>query len=226
MDIINYTKLFVIVGVGGTGSLIARDIPKLIIGSNAKMLLADGDRVEKKNMKRQCYQEQDIGENKAIALSKKINALYGPVSYAYDKCLTKDELYIEITKHLRKGMMPVILGCVDNDATRILLEQTFRRFPNAVYLDSANSEYEGNVYVAVRDHGDEYGAVRGGVYELENEHHPLDKSCQEQASTNTQFLVTNTKMATVLLEHCDRIMKNEAKVGVTSVKRFETVHYS
>ena len=65
--------VFIIVGVGGTGSLLARDLPKLLINTDHKMLLVDGDRVERKNMKRQSYQEQDIGEYKSIALSSMIH---------------------------------------------------------------------------------------------------------------------------------------------------------
>ena len=32
--------------------------------------------VEKKNIVRQGYQQQDVGDNKAVALSRKINSLY------------------------------------------------------------------------------------------------------------------------------------------------------
>ena len=47
--------VFIIVGVGGTGSLLARDIPKLIIKQPHKRVLIDGDTVEEKNMVRQSY---------------------------------------------------------------------------------------------------------------------------------------------------------------------------
>ena len=40
--------LFIIVGVGGTGSLVARDIPKLLLGTESKMMIIDGDIVEEK----------------------------------------------------------------------------------------------------------------------------------------------------------------------------------
>lgn len=220
-----YNKLFVVVGAGGTGSLIARDIPKLMIDSKCKMLLIDGDNVERKNMKRQSYQEQDIGENKAISLSKKINALYGPICYTYDKYLTNDELFVQINKLINHNTIPIIIGCVDNDSTRKILERNFIMFPNAVYMDSANSEYEGNIFVSLRKHNELIGALRSQSYDLEEDMHPLDISCQEQAANNTQFLVTNLKMATALFEHCDQIMKNKVKVGVTCVKRFETIHY-
>ena len=74
--------LFVIVGVGGTGSLLARDIPKLLIDTPHRMTIIDGDTVEEKNMVRQSYQKHDINENKALALSKKINTFYGNICEA------------------------------------------------------------------------------------------------------------------------------------------------
>lgn len=219
----SYRKLFIIVGTGGTGSLLARDLPKLLLDTSSKMVIVDGDRVEKKNMKRQAFQSQDIGENKAIALAKKINTFHGELCEAIDKYVTRNEL-IEFIQQ-RKEYYPALIGCVDNDATRILLEQTFRHLKNAAYIDSANSEYEGNVYAALNADNVIHGAIRSKTYKLENKDHPTEKSCQELASGNVQYLVTNLKMATALLEHCSCIMSNELKEGVTCVKRFETTHF-
>lgn len=218
-----YRKLFIIVGTGGTGSLLARDLPKLLLDTSSKIVIVDGDRVEKKNMKRQAFQPQDIGENKAISLAKKINTFHGELCEAIDSYVTRNEL-IEFIQQ-RKEYYPVLIGCVDNDATRILLEQTFRHLKNAVYIDSANSEYEGNVYAALNADNVIHGALRSKVYKLENKDHPTEKSCQELAAVNVQYLVTNLKMATALLEHCSCIMSNVLKEGVTCVKRFETTHF-
>ena len=46
---------FYVIGVGGTGSLLARDLPKLLLNTNHKMKLVDGDVVERKNIKRPGY---------------------------------------------------------------------------------------------------------------------------------------------------------------------------
>lgn len=40
--------VFIIVGAGGTGSLLARDLPKLLIGTEHKIVIVDGDHVEEK----------------------------------------------------------------------------------------------------------------------------------------------------------------------------------
>ena len=222
--------IFVVVGVGGTGSLLARDLPKLLIGTNHEMILIDGDRVEEKNMKRQSYQLHDIGENKAIALSAKINSFYETTCRAHDKYLTKDEILmlcfgnIENKDIINDYKVPVIIGCVDNDKTRVILEKTFQSVNDCVYIDSANSEFEGNVYIASRSKGKQKGKCRSEIYELSMDVHPAEKSCQELAQENIQFLVTNVKMATVVLEHCNMLLKNDLKEGVTLVRGLETVH--
>lgn len=215
--------LFVIIGVGGTGSLLARDLPKLLIGSIHKMMIVDGDTVERKNMIRQSYQEQDIGENKAIALAAKINTFYDCECEAQGVYVTRDELIEKIK--LFPAYIPVLIGCVDNDATRKLIEDTYKRLDSAVYLDSANFEFDGNIYASAKDGNIVSGPIRGETYQLEKDVHPAEKSCQEQASGgNTQYLITNLKMATCLLEHCHAILTGGMKVGVTSVSRFEEVH--
>lgn len=215
--------LFVIVGVGGTGSLLARDLPKLLIGSIHKMMVVDGDTVERKNMIRQSYQEQDIGENKAIALAAKINTFYDCECEALGVYVTRDELIEKIK--LFPAYIPVLIGCVDNDATRKLIEDTYKRLDSAVYLDSANFEFDGNIYASAKDGNIVSGPIRGETYQLEKDVHPAEKSCQEQAAGgNTQYLITNLKMATCLLEHCHAILTGGMKVGVTSVSRFEEVH--
>ncbi len=217
--------VFVIVGVGGTGSLLARDIPKLVLNQEHQILLVDGDRVEAKNMVRQSYQEHDINENKAIALARKINAFYGNRCGVIDKYVTKDEILLKLRKQY-PTFLPVLIGCVDNDKTREILEHTFHQLDRCVYIDSANSEYEGNVYVVAKEDGQREGRLRSEVYVLDKDIHPTEKSCEAQAAAgNTQYMVTNLKMAMTIIEHVSSILHGEIKEGVTNVRRFEEVHY-
>lgn len=222
----HYTRYkFYVIGVGGTGSLLARDLPKLLLGTRHKMILIDGDYVESKNIERQGYQSQDVGDNKALALSRKINSLY-PIECEFDdKYCTHESLYALIKND--KGYVPVIIGCVDNDATRVILEDTFNKLDDVVYIDSANSEYEGNVYITIKRKGTQKGKSRSQCYKYDLDKHPLEISCQEQAAKgNIQFLVTNAKMAVSILEHCNALITYQLKEGVQLVNRFETVFYN
>lgn len=202
----NYTRYkFYVIGVGGTGSLLARDLPKLLLGTSHKMMLLDGDTVESKNIERQGYQAQDVGDNKALALSRKINSLY-PIECEFDdKYCTYESLFALIQDD--KGYVPVIIGCVDNDATRMILEKVFKKLADVIYIDSANSEYEGNIYITTKKNGIQQSNLRSQCYKFDLDKHPLDVSCQEQAAKgNVQFLVTNAKMAVSILEHCNALI--------------------
>lgn len=216
--------MFYIVGVGGTGSLLARDLAKLIINTSNKMCLIDNDVVERKNIIRQGYQEQDIGDNKAISLSRKINSLYNIDCLFIDQYANDTNLLKHIEDH--KRYTPVIIGCVDNDKTRSMLEKVVNKVNEVIYIDSANSEWDGNIYVYKKYFSKTSGKMRGQCYKLEDDQHPDELSCQDYAASgNIQYLVTNAKMAVALLEHCTAIIDNKVKGGVQVVRRFETVFY-
>lgn len=218
--------IFYIIGVGGTGSLLARDLPQLLIGTKHRMMLIDGDVVERKNVVRQSFQTQDIGWNKAIALARKINTFYDIKCLAYDRYIDADSL-VKLIDEKPVGMTPIIIGCVDNDATREQLEKATERLSEAVYIDSANSAYSGNVYVTAISNERHYGSFRSEVYPLARDKSPLEMSCEEQAAAgNLQYMVTNARMAVCLLEHCFNLISDEpVMVGVTKIDRFTEIHY-
>ncbi|MBP3868922.1 MAG: ThiF family adenylyltransferase [Solobacterium sp.] len=220
---------FYIVGVGGTGSLLARDLPQLLLsvrGQDHSMCLIDGDTVERKNMIRQRFQSHDVGYNKAIALARKINSIYPVECTVIDQYLTDKELLCAIEKDHR---IPVIIGCVDNDATRRLLEKTFRQIETGVYIDSANSAYSGNVFSVIKSKGVYYGKTRGQAKQLgTKDKNPAEMSCIERsAAGELQYFITNAKQAVCILEHCFcLITEGEPKItGVTKLDRFAEVHF-
>jgi molybdopterin/thiamine biosynthesis adenylyltransferase len=216
--------VFIVVGVGGTGSLVARDLPKLLLRTESEMVIIDGDNVEEKNMVRQAYQTHDIGENKANALAKKINTFYGNICESVDSYVTKNEI-TEIVKSKYKSYVPVIIGCVDNNKTRLLLENTFKDLDECIYIDSANSEYSGDVYITIKSDDAQYGKLRSEAYKMNIDTHPTEKSCEAQIMVgNIQYMVTNLKMATVVIEHISALLHGEIKRGVSVVKRFEAIH--
>ena len=218
---------FYIVGCGGTGSLLARDLPQLLIQyRNHNMCLIDGDVVERKNLVRQRFQEFDVGWNKAIALARKINSFYPIDCDVMDLYVTDNELLEKIE---RSSKIPVIIGCVDNDATRRILEDTFRKINTGVYIDSANSAYSGNVFACAKSKGKYHGKTRRQARQLgKSDRNPAELSCVERAANGElQYFVTNAKMAICLLEHCFSLVQagDPFMTGVTKIDRFEEIHY-
>lgn len=217
--------LFIIVGVGGIGGSVARDLPKLLIGSDHKMLLVDGDTVEDKNCKRQPYQSQDVKSKKARVLARKINSFYEIECEFYSKYITQDELSMLVDK--KAGYIPFLIGCVDNDATRKLIESTYLSYENAVYIDGANSEFEANVYVSYKKDNIKYGPIRSEVYTLSKDRNPGLASCEDKiAKGQVQYLITNNKVASSILEHIFPFLTQEENKyeGVTDIGRFKEIH--
>lgn len=97
----------VVVGCGGTGSwllpklvkTINDGIRKSIIRKDVKLILIDGDIVEEKNLVRQNFIEQDIGQNKAEVMASR----YGPHlinengAIFIDKYIADSERYKKLT---------------------------------------------------------------------------------------------------------------------------------
>lgn len=221
----NYTRYkFYVIGVGGTGSLLARDLPKLLLGTSHKMILIDGDTVESKNIERQGYQAQDVGDNKALALSRKINSLY-PIECEFDdKFCTYESLFSLIQDD--KGYVPVIIGCVDNDATRMILEKVFKKLDDVIYIDSANSEYEGNIYITTKKNGIQQSNLRSQCYKFDLDKHPtLTFLVKNRPQRKCSISSNQCKMAVSILEHCNALIMYQLKEGVQLVNRFETVFY-
>lgn len=219
--------VFIVIGVGGIGGAVCRDLPKLLIGGKHKVILVDGDTVEEKNCKRQPYQKQDVGINKARSLARKINSFYDIECESFDKYITHEELLTLADKH--NQYTPFFIGCVDNDATRKLIEQSYLSFENAVLIDGANSEYEANVYISYKRGGEKYGPIRSEVYELSKDRNPGLASCETQISQGAvQYLITNNKVSATILEHIFPFLINEENKheGVTDIGRFKEVHFN
>lgn len=95
-------KVYVL-GAGGVGSWLTPAMCRLI--GNENVTVIDGDKLEKKNLDRQLFNEADIGRFKAEALAEK----YG--------CAHMNEWYsFGMMEHLKSDTLMV---CVDNHPARV-----------------------------------------------------------------------------------------------------------
>lgn len=215
--------LFILVGCGGIGGNIAAQLPKLLQHSPHKLMLVDGDAIEESNTDRQPYQSQHVGMNKARILARKINSFYDLETVYLDTFVTNRELSEVIRKY--PDHHPCLIGALDNDPSRKLLESVFKKHDSISYIDAANSKYDGNIYVALKRHGTQAGMLRGDIYDLDDDGHPVDESCETALNKGeTQFLITNNKIAAFVLEHVHYLLFDHMKEGVTVVERLKTFH--
>lgn len=152
MDITKEPLGVVIVGAGGTGGYLAEQVARLMRGmrmrddgdGDIRLTLVDGDVVEEANLVRQNFEEDDLGTNKARALADVLGPLAGGDVTAVTSYIGGvDDLYAAAP-----GNGPVVvIGCVDNNATRVIIESFVASRPRTVGIDSGNTETDGQIIV-------------------------------------------------------------------------------
>ena len=151
----NYINL-IILGAGGTGGHLFDFVARLAYGMNADptrpdlhLTLIDGDEVEEKNLLRQNFTLDDLGENKAEALAYRYKDQMDVSTNVITSFFTKPS---EITDLFDKEAdFNVIVGAVDNHYARYLIEQSMVETKdeyNAVWVDSGNGDRFGQVIVS------------------------------------------------------------------------------
>lgn len=141
--------IIVQVGVGGTGSNFSQQLAQMlsVFGINGYYLLADFDHVEEKNIKNQLFVEGNIGKKKAEILAKRYSTAYNINVHSYTKSYIEnvDQLlslynsdYFKIPSYYDTKVLPILIGCVDNNYSRKVFHDFFQKVPNLLYLDSGN----------------------------------------------------------------------------------------
>ena len=133
----------VVVGSGGTGSAMLQKLARYQRNciEDIRVCLIDGDEVEKKNLKRQNFFDDNIGQNKAEALAELASSSYGVVWDAYNQYITKvEQLNGVFERYANNSSINILIGCVDNHRARQVMEGWFDLQENCIYIDSANDE--------------------------------------------------------------------------------------
>lgn len=180
--------MIIIIGCGGVGSWLA---PALCLLTKPKnILLIDGDRLEKKNLNRQLFSDDDIGENKAEALARR----YG--------CGAIPEWYSE--GMISHGEGDWLIGAVDNHpARRSILLSCDRNGCRAIF--GANETHSSEAYfyhpgwkdgpLDPRTYYPEIESVRTG------DPRAAAIGCTGEAQRQNRQLVTANFMAAGLIAH-------------------------
>lgn len=149
-----YDAMVTIAGIGGTGAFLAEDLARLLsvhFGWRVHLHLADHDRVEIHNTRRQAFSRRDLDKYKAQVVAERLVRQFPievSVSLAhYD--------HRRDAPHPRRNdehpRLALLIGCVDNpNARRELartLEQSSHDNPNLWWLDLGNSAASGQLYL-------------------------------------------------------------------------------
>lgn len=200
----------VLVGCGGTGSFLALHLGRLAFhlreqyGRRMDLTFIDYDRVEEKNVGRQNFCPMEVGEPKAWALMRRLNAAFGLESKSV---VAPFETNMVAGTGMRMQFR-LLIGAVDNAGGRRELERCTKANGGAWWLDCGNHEHSGQVLLGNRGNifAPEIKLGMCFALPLPSIQHPelleseerderLVESCAELAVRDAQSLMVNQMIA-------------------------------
>ena len=211
----------IMLGAGGTGGHVAPHLYRLLhtLERPVKVIIADGDIVEEKNLVRQNFVCSDLGRNKAQVLAERYASAFGmEVHYIPDFVESEDRL-AELVRPNSFSTSPypipryeglsILIGAVDNNRSRQLCHQVFMKADNLIYIDSGNGEFTGQVVCGIRRNGRTYYKPIGDTYPdilADTDKFPTELSCAEAAVSAPQSIVANIMAATAVVSYIYNIL--------------------
>lgn len=139
MKIVHHSNFdIVILGAGANGSHFLRNLLQDMANYGAKLqntriLIADGDKVEEKNLKNQLFDREDIDEYKVNALAERYGEHYGIDLLAFADYVTDVDVLHRLFAN--DDRFRILIGAVDNNRTRQLMNDYFNVSENLLYID-------------------------------------------------------------------------------------------
>lgn len=209
---------FLIVGLGGTGGHLVHNLLRFLKYNeeyDSRIIFADADKVENKNLGRQNFFVNDIGKNKAEVLANRYSAGFGLPIKVHKKFIESET---DINRLLDSNRFPIIISCVDNlQARQVMSDFTNKRKLPIIYIDSGNNKYNGQVLLStggtnVLENFDTKLQTFFEVYpDLYNENavKKSDESCDDHAVEDIQTITANLTSANTICQMVANLLSDE-----------------
>jgi len=217
----------ILLGAGGTGGYIAPHLYRIAyaLDRDVRIIIADGDCVEKKNLVRQNFAFSDIGENKAKILAERYSAVFGIQTEYIPDYIENEEMLKNLVKSEENRNcyghysieQVILIGAVDNNRSRQMCHKVFCDSRDLIYIDSGNGEYTGQVVCGIRRNGKTSSKPIGSVYEdilADEEKFPTELSCAERSVSAPQSIAANLFASTAVVS----VLYNLLVLGNLEVK--------
>lgn len=170
-DMLSKKSRVIMFGAGGTASWF---LPKLLkiyndaftkcpdLAYDVEIVIIDGDEIEQKNIIRQNFIQEDIGENKSLKLAERYNGLYPHItvsaipqyatSVVYDKTVSKleeplsEEHFFNIDEFITRN--DIIVNLVDNEVFKRKLDAVIFKRSALLYFNAGINLFNGQCYVS------------------------------------------------------------------------------
>ena len=210
----------VIVGTGGTGSLVAEGVCRLFTGYDIPIYLVDPDRVEPANLLRQNFYPGDVGKFKAEALATRLSRQYGRAIGFSVMPYEKDMFDVAVSSALVRNKKDlIIIGCVDGPDARRSIEESIDW--DKWWIDSGNSYNSGQVLIGNTREKERLAEAFDSEARLVRQlpvpslQQPalllpapiIQPDCAEAILQNEQSPIINQAMATLILDMLNRLLR-------------------
>lgn len=228
-------KHWIVIGAGGNGGYFIPKLARACGIANHRLGLAgqaghvitviDKDDVEEKNLNRQNFIRQDIGQLKAEVMVRRYGRAFGLEMNVVDKYLDSPKMLLDIIKSV--NLTPVIVGAVDNNKTRKLIYDVWRERPNTWWIDAGNEEWGGQVTLghnrpsAKPNKETEKKASQPQSFHvpcvvdlypeilMAQDKLPHEQSCAERAVSAPQNIYTNEMAATLMMGFANHLINDD-----------------
>ena len=217
----------VMLGAGGTGGHIAPHLYRLLYALDrpVRFIIVDGDTVQQNNLVRQNFIAADLGENKAKVLAERYASVFGLETEYIPEFIEDDKRLIELVTPRKStvGMgfnqgrmytdvvdeLVILIGAVDNNRSRQLCHEVFKKVSPLVYIDSGNGEHTGQVVCGIRQGTRTVFKPVGSLYPDilgDTDKFPTELSCAEASVSAPQSIVANIMAATAVVNFVYNIL--------------------
>lgn len=203
----NRPVTIVIIGAGGTGGYVIPHLYRIAFTSEhpCRIIIADGDIVERKNLIRQNFAECDIGENKAEVMAERYSEVFGIETEYIPDFIESEEQLCDLLDVKGGWNEPkpigILIGAVDNNRSRVMCHNVFQKLDDIIYIDAGNGEYTGQVVCGVKQSGTVMSKPAARVYPdilTDVEKFPSELSCAERSVSAPQSIAANLFASTAI----------------------------
>lgn len=206
--------VFIIVGLGGTGGYVIRDLSRFAYSVlrrdedyDIKIVCVDPDEVEEKNLLRQNFMPNDLGKNKAEIMASRHSRAFGLEIASLSDLMTRATLESITSQY--SDHVPVIIGCVDNNKARREIDKFVSKTRKTCYwIDSGNERTTGQVVMGSSNGVPTVTQLFPEVLE-ESADSVSAVSCAERLMQDEQNIFVNVCAATHVLNMCRKLVLNE-----------------
>jgi hypothetical protein len=231
------TDAFIIVGCGGIGYHLAEPLARYIASDSilgallpingegsVNLVFIDGDRIEDRNVAR-VFSSRSVGQPKALTIAEKIYQLFPalPVTVIADYITSTKQFCLLIRSMFPNVQRLHIFGCVDNSASRLIIENSIAWFNEPIdthyngptlisYVDGGNSFDEGQIRIQLGGSGYEYLSMthpdfctpissrHPDLKDLSNpeDRLPTDQNCTDEYTSSPQLVLANNLVAALM----------------------------